>query len=449
MKLVGRRAIVVGAGIGGLAAAKGLADCFETVLVLDRDILPDQPKPRKGTPQDKHVHGLLPGGQRALCRLFPGLEKDFADSGAPPLRIGLDDVAESFSGVMPRVDLGWRGYSMTRPLVEFLVRRNAELDPRITIQMQTRVTALLTDDEKLAVTGVKIETDLNGIDELEADLVVDASGQGELSQRVLAKLGFQAPGETRIGVDLGYGTALFEIPQDQTYDWKSIMTFPNAPQSARGGLIGVVEGDRWLLTVGGRAGDFPPDDWDEFMTYVEGLRTPTIYNVIKNAKPIGNVARYRFKASIWRHFERMERFPVGLLPFSDSICRFNPIYGQGMSVAALEALTLQELLKGGSDLFSIAKAFFDAAAKVIDGPWQMAAVPDFIFPTTQGIRPPDFMEQLQRLMALNFLSAEDPTVRKLIFEVQSLLKPPEVLQDREMLARGMSLMAGAFVNASS
>lgn len=287
----------------------------------------------------------------------------------------------------------------------------------------------------------------NGASEtIAADLVVDASGRGALTLALLQSIGHPLPEETTIGIDLGYATSVFAIPDDVSTDWKGVMTFGQAPQNSRGGLMLPLEGNRWMVTIGGRHGDVPPGDPEGFLTYARALRTPTIYNAISHAKRLDGVARYGFPESVRRHFERLDVFPRGLLPIGDAICRFNPVYGQGMSVAALEACLVRRLLESpGEDsdpIAGLAMTFFAEVQALIETPWSVATL-DFVFPDTRGQRPADFETTLKFGVALTGLAAEDAAVHKLTVEVQHLLRPRSVYRDPALVQRVLAKMAEA------
>jgi 2-polyprenyl-6-methoxyphenol hydroxylase-like FAD-dependent oxidoreductase len=444
---IGKQAVVIGAGMGGLTAAGALADRFDQVVVLERDTLPSEPTSRAGTPQARHVHALLLSGQRALSELFPGFEQDLARAGAVPLRVGLDvRVERPGYDPFPQRDLGWFSYAVSRPTIERAVRQRVESRANTTLRQRCRVQEVLASPNGEAVTGVRYE-DGNGASEtIAADLVVDASGRGALTLALLQSIGRPLPEETTIGIDLGYATCIFAIPDDASTDWKGVMTFGQAPQNSRGGLMLPLEGNRWMATIGGRHGDVPSGDAEGFLTYARALRTPTIYNAISHAKRLDGVARYGFPESARRHFERLDVFPRGLLPIGDAICRFNPVYGQGMSVAALEACLLQTLLERlGEDsnpIAALAPTFFAEVQTLIETPWSVAIL-DFVFPDTRGQRPPDFETTLKFGIALTRLAAEDPAVHKLTAEVQHLLKPRSVYRDPALVQRVLAKMAEA------
>jgi hypothetical protein len=251
------------------------------------------------------------------------------------------------------------------------------------------------------------------------------------------------PEVTEIGIDIAYSTAVFERPADAPSTWKTVMTFPAAPDSGRGALLAPIENNQWIVSVGGNHGDAPPGDMDGYLGFVKGLRTPTIYDAIKNAKRVGEIARFLLPCSRRRHFETVQRFPRGLLAIGDAICRFNPVFGQGMSVAAQEAVILHRLLlarTGDLDpLNKLADAFFVAIQEVLETPWGVA-MNDFVFPKTRGQRPADFEQRIQYGIALFRLAAEDASVHKLMIEVNHLLKPRSALREPKIAERVIKLM---------
>jgi 2-polyprenyl-6-methoxyphenol hydroxylase-like FAD-dependent oxidoreductase len=301
--------------------------------------------------------------------------------------------------------------------------------------------------DRAAVTAVLHETADGGRETLSADLVVDAFVRGSGTLALLQSIGRPLPEETRVGVDIGYASAVFAIPDDAPSDWKAVVTHPSAPQSGRGCFLMPVEGNRWMVALSGRRGDWPPADGDEFLAYARTLRTPTLYDAIKQAKRVGEINRFGFSESVWRHFERVEGFPRGLLPIGDLLCRFNPIYGQGMSVAAQEASLLHRVLQSRAvetdPLAGLAEIALSEAQVLIDAPWAMSTVPDFVYPETRGQRPTDFDNALSFSRALARIAAQDPAVHKLMLEVQHLLKPRSAYRDPEFMRRMAAEMAEA------
>jgi 2-polyprenyl-6-methoxyphenol hydroxylase-like FAD-dependent oxidoreductase len=443
-KQIGRHAIVVGAGMGGLTAASAVSAYFERVTVLDRDALPEKPEWRPGTPQARHTHVLLDGGQKALSELLPQVEQDIERAGAVKVLAGLDIMLERPGfDPFPQRDLGFETFSMSRPILEFTVRRRLEQEGNITLRSRCRVGELISAPGRKNVVAVRCENAEGRVETIPADLVVDASGRAVLTLAYLESIGVAKPDETQIGIDQAYSTSIFEIPTLAPRSWKAILHLPTPPHSSRGAFIFPIEHNRWIVTLGGNHGDAPPGDIDDFMAFAKALRTATVYNAITSARRSGEIARFTLTASVRRHFDRLEQFPSGLIPIADSLCGFNPVFGQGMSVAWQEACLLSRLLASRNGipdpLESLATAFFAEVQSLLEAPWA-TAVSDFAYPKTRGDRPQDLAKRLQYAGALTRLAAEDASVHKIVVEVTNLLRPQSALSESPLAARVTDLM---------
>jgi 2-polyprenyl-6-methoxyphenol hydroxylase-like FAD-dependent oxidoreductase len=435
---LGQRSVVVGAGMGGLSAARVLADYFDEVIILDRDELPDDAIPRPCVPQGKHPHVLLGGGLKALENLFPGFGHELILAGAEPMEPGVDMLLEvPGQDVWPRIKLSWPTYSMSRPLIERTLRRQIERIRNVRVRPGCRVLNIVSEPHVLAATGIRYETPDGNRKTLESDLVVDASGNGSLTVQFLKTTDDRRPpAVTSIGVNTRYASALFEHV-DIANDYKGVFTFPDAPEQSRGGLIVPAENHQHQVVLIGRGNDIPPIDADEFLSYARTLPTLSVYNAMKNAKPLTGITPFSFAESRWRHFARVPDFPNGLLPIGDAICRFNPVYGQGMSVALQEANLLFDLLRtsDGSQLATLAPTFLTKAETLIADPWAMSAIPDFIYQETTGERPADLEDRLNFQRALGRLAVHDAEVYQLLIEIRHVLKPLSLLDDPSIVRR--------------
>jgi 2-polyprenyl-6-methoxyphenol hydroxylase-like FAD-dependent oxidoreductase len=443
--VLGRHAVVIGAGMGGLAAAGVLARHFEQVSLLERDRLPDQPSPRPGTPQCRQVHGLLAGGLEALCRIFPGIDRNFAAAGAVPVRVAADFCAElpGFDP-FPRRDFGRVVYAASRPLLEHTVRRRALAERNVAVRDQCLVLELIPAADRHSIAAVRCQAIDGAPETIAADLVVDASGRGALTLAALEAMGRARPPETTVGVDIGYATAVFE-PPEQRPDWQVVLSFAGGPPDRRSGFLLPIEGDRWMACVAELHCARPPRDLAELLDAAGRLRTPTIHDAIRNARPTGLPQRFGLKENSWRHYETVVGFPDGLIPIGDAMCRFNPVYGQGMSVAATEASILADLLRrrsgDGQGLAGLPQAYLAEVEPWIAGAWSMSATPDLAYPATRGERPADLEHTLAFVGALHRLAARDPLVHEVLVAVQHILRPHDALRDPALVERVKAEMA--------
>lgn len=449
-KRLGENAVVIGGSLAGLMTARVLADHFESVTVLERDHIDSRPALHKSIPQGNHVHGLLPGGQRAMALLYPDLFTNLEKSGSVRGRVGRDFVfygpggrGYSFSGTVREPhDLGYDFYCQSRGLLEHCVRQCTLEQPNVRFLGDCAVQGLVYRDGH--VEGVRCASDGENR-ALSTDLVVDACGRGSHAPRWLSEMGFQAPLETTIGVDLAYASTHFRVPEDYDrreslvgFDWPSPNSI-NCELSANSAIIEIIEGDVWHLTLAGRFGDYPPRDEEGFFAFAKSLHTPRLYELIKDAERVSDITTHRFPTSVRRHYEALTKFPEGYIVLGDAIASFNPVYGQGMSSAALQVQALGQLLAERAarteGVASLALSFFPKAAEVVANPWILAGRVDLAYAKTQGKRPPELKEQLTYMAALDALIASDVGVHQLLFDVLFLCKPVSALDEEPLRSR--------------
>jgi 2-polyprenyl-6-methoxyphenol hydroxylase-like FAD-dependent oxidoreductase len=439
-KHIGKRAVVIGAGIGGLAAGGALAPYFEQVVILERDRLPPVGESRLGVPQGRHVHGLLAGGLKALNEIFPGYSQALAEAGAHPIRAALDVCFERADvGALPQRDLGLQLFCASRPLIELVLRRQLESLANVEIWPECKVTQIMSAKIAGAVHGVRFEMRSAEASLLHAELVVDASGRPALTMAALEALGLKPPAVTEIGVDIDYATAVVEAPATDERGWKIALTQPEPPKRARHGVLIPVESGCWMVTICRHGKVDRVDNWEKFLRACRALITPTIYDAVRHARPVEEIRQYGFAASSWRHFEKSGRLPRGLLPIGDSLCRFNPIHGQGMSAAALQGRLLLDVLErvsGAADPISALQTYFlDEVGPLLETPWGLSTTADLAFPETRAVRPEGFEEHIKREAALFRAAVADPVVHKAMMEVAQLLKPRTLLQEPHIAQR--------------
>ena len=441
MTHLGGHAVVIGGSMAGLMTARVLADHFDQVTVLERDQIEDRPAIHKSIPQGNHLHGLLPGGEQVLSLLYPNFTDKLESLGAVRLRGGkdlaiflADGKAYNFTGSVrePR-DLGFDIYSQSRGLLEHCVRQCTRAFQNVTLRSDCSVQGLIWQNNR--VQGVRCSDDGDS-NSLIADLIVDAGGRGSRVPRWLKELGFQVPAETTIGVDFAYSSATYRIPGYNGEPERFLAFFEPPPGCPNGAGLQQIENDTWLLSLGGRFGEYPPTDEDGFLAFAKSLHTQRLYEIIKDAQRVSGIFHHRFPTSLQRHYERLAAFPERLLVLGDAISSFNPFYGQGMSSAALQVKALQDLLteraEDSQGLEGLAPVFFAKAAQVIATPWALAAASDFAYPKTTGERPPNAEESARYFAALDALVGDDVEVHRLVMDVFNLVKPLSTLSEEPL-----------------
>ncbi len=394
-----KHAVVIGAGMAGLLAGRVLGDHFQRVTIVERDLLPEDCESRKGASQGIHLHLLLASGHKILTQLFPGLDAELEAAGSPSFDAGLDGLYLISRRWTQRVETDLNTRLCSRALLEGTIRNRLRAVPHISFLDGKRAVELTADSEGDRVTGVRLESADHRLRSaarssvLNGDLIVDASGRQSRAPEWLRDLGFSPPVETTINSFLGYASRRYRLRSDMKPDWRMLVIFPSPPEGRRGGVLAQEEGGRWIVTVAGMGGDYPPTDEAGFMEFLRSLESPLLYETIADAEPLEPIRAYRRTENRRRHYERMNRWPEGFIVLGDAACAFNPVYGQGMSVSAMGALELDAILRkhGVPDPMQNGKAFGRAfqrrLASITASPWMLATNEDLRYPETEGERP--------------------------------------------------------------
>ena len=347
-RVMGERAVVLGAGMAGLLTARVLSDRYRQVIIVERDPVVGVGDARRGVPQGRHAHALLARGQRILEELFPGLQQELTDSGIYSCDLA-GNLRWYFNGApLRQMDSGLLSVSATRPQLEDHVRQRVIGLPNVQLRDQTVVNGLESADGGSRIVGVHITGVAEGAEPelVTADLIVDATGRGSRTPAWLAELGYQRPSEDKVKIDLAYTTRLFKLGSDPYGEDLSINSVAR-PDNPRGAFFARLDEEVAMLSLTGLLGDHPPRDDDGFLEFTKSLDAGEIYETVKGSVPLGDAVTFHVPASVRRRYDKLSRFPDGFLVIGDGVCAFNPVYGQGMTVAAMEAVALADHLDAG------------------------------------------------------------------------------------------------------
>lgn len=428
-------AIVIGGSIAGLLSARVLTKYFARVTVIERDHLPDAPTFRNGAPHARHAHGLLVRGQEIMEGYFPGMTAALLEQGAIRANLG-QDLALSIGGVrvQPYVS-ALHIVACSRPLLENTLYQRLRANAQVQFIDGCDVVGLTTDASNRRVTGLRVQERGGSapIEEFPADLVVDASGRNSKAPAWLEALGYAPPAETTVDAQAGYASRIYRRTQPFA-QFKAIYGMPQAPHRSRGCILVPMEDDRWQVTLTGMNGDHPPTDDAGFMAFAKSVPVPELHAALTQMEPLTDAYGFRGGANRLRHYEKLPRYLEGLLAVGDAVYALNPVYGQGMTVAAMGVQMLDTMLEkvqphGFKTQTGMARDFFTQLAKINAGAWQMATGQDARWPTAAAQQSLDPLTRLiQRYFDLVLATmVNNGEVAEAFTHVQNMLAAPTTL----------------------
>jgi 2-polyprenyl-6-methoxyphenol hydroxylase-like FAD-dependent oxidoreductase len=425
-------AVVLGGGFAGLVTAGALAGFYERVTVVDRDPAPALGQYRRGVPQGRHAHNLLPGGARTIEEIFPGVLGEMAADGAVLADMLVGYRFHLAGKELPQVPIGASAVQATRPFYERHLRGRLLGCNGVHLLLGADVVGLVADRDRRRIAGVRITRNEPGSSEetLAADLVVDAMGRGGRTPAWLGQLGYPRPEEDRVRVDVAYASRIIRLTPEGAKR-AGYLVGGDIKGIPRGILLLAVEGGQHMLTLTGTGPEnTPPTEEPGFIDFLATAAPPDIVEAVLAAESFETIASYRFSTAVWRHYERLRRFPEGLLVTGDALSALNPLNAQGLSVAAMEAAALRRCLAAGRH--DLSRRFFRAAARIVAGPWQMVASAD----TSKTSRSTTARLKATVMSRVTTAATRDGAVAAQLGRVMALLDPPTTLM-RPRVLRGV------------
>ena len=366
--------IIIGAGVAGLLSAHVASRHFHKVTIVDKDSFCTEVAPRKGVPQSVHLHVLLQRGFSILEEFFPGIIEKLQKNGAVAMDWAQDSKWMNPFGWVPRFPSEVLTYTCSRWMLEHTIRQEVFSIPNIQVMANSKWQDFMIEGNR--VSGIQLQSGM-GSEKIEADLVIDASGKNSRAIKMLEKYGYTPPSESTISSQLGYASRHYEIPEDKQRSWKQLYIQMKPPQCFRGGVLQPIEGNRWIATLIGGNKDYPPGEEQAFLKFASSLRSSEFFDAISSAKPASQIFCYRNTKSRLRHFHKMKKKPLGFISIGDSVCAFNPVYGQGMTVSAISAKVLDFCFKHHAhNQRQFVKSFYKKISKVNFAPWLIASSED-------------------------------------------------------------------------
>jgi 2-polyprenyl-6-methoxyphenol hydroxylase-like FAD-dependent oxidoreductase len=418
-------AVVIGAGIAGICAARVLAETYDHVTLLDRDALPDGDEPRRGVPQGQHVHAVLMLAKAVISELFPGLLEGLVAAGVPTGDLLAHTRAYYGEDRLVSITTGLEAVYISRPNLESALRGWLSGLRNVTVRPGVSAVGLIASPDGQSIAGVRtVSGDGQESEDIHGDLVADCAGRGSRVPAWLAELGLGEPPEQRVRIDLSYSSCLFSMP-DGVLEGAHLVALGPRPQNPRGAYLLDVGNGRWLVSLIGYRDTPPPVDLDGFRQFARQLPVPDVDLALGRATPVGRPVRFRMAEAVRRRYHLMKRCPDGLIVLGDAASTYNPTYGQGMSVAAQQALMLRNHLQehGPTRLPQLRAKI----ARVSDVAWTMSVNYDLRMPWILGRRTVSIRLGNAYMALVNQAATTDERVAVALARVANLLDSPAAI----------------------
>lgn len=441
------RVIVIGGSIAGCLAAAAVAPYAREIIIVDRDDLPAGVQPRKGVPQGPHFHALLAAGRQAIDELVPGFSEEAIAHGAARLDAVQDVTRLDRIGWSPRFPSNLEFLMASRALIEYSIRKRTMAIDGIEFRIGTEIIGLL--EANGIVTGAIAATSDGEDSELPADLIIDASGRSSRAPAWLKAIGFPAPSELTVNAKWGYASTFVKVPKNWNPGFRAIACLPfgngaiTRTAENRGMAMWQVEGDRrWILTVQGSAGDHPPREETQLRSFVESIGAPELSQALADVEFIDPISVWRDTTNRLRDYAKQDVRPEGFVAIGDAWAAFNPVYGQGITVAAMTAHTLARTLgemmsEDRATVLGLADRYYASSTELITYCWNASTAMDFRIPGVEVAQDglpqevaagsADFSDRLSAWMSL------DPQRYVMFRETTQLIRPPDWLQSDEVV----------------
>lgn len=429
------KAVVIGASVTGSLAARVLTDHFDNVVLVDKDTLPQTPETRLNVPQEHHVHLLLQRGRENMESLYPGLLNELEDDGAEVIDLSHGIKWHLAGRWKNRWPTGVTAHYCSRTLVEHHLRRRASQLNGVEVRDQTIVQDVLFDEYGENANGVRL-TSKDGKEEvLEADFILDTAGRGSASATWLKAAGYPEPESEHVISRLGYASRIYRRDPSYADKWNVLLVTPRLPSDRRMAVISPIERDRWMVTTGGWLGEFPEANEESFLEFLKALPVSDIYDVVKKAEPLTDVRRFKLSGGLRRRYDKLKSTPGNYLALGDSVCSFNPIYSQGMSVSSMQVMAFAKAFPGYLKGHTGAQELYKDVVQATEHSWQQAKTGDERFPEVRKT-----VQETGRLTTAYFdqlvqASIDDRSITLALLKVNNLVADASTLTSPRIIAR--------------